>query len=166
MGVPPIRSAPMAGETPAPLSDRGYARCVLYLAVDLGGKRTGLAVGDDETGIATPLEVIEVASGDRGALVERIAKVVGEHRPGAIVVGLPLNMDDSEGPAAAEARAFGALLGERVGLPVHYQDERLTSVDADWSMGRTGLTHKQKKARRDAIAASVILGDFLRGLGG
>ena len=70
-------------------------------------------------------------------------------------------MDDTEGAPAKAARTVGAALGEAVGLPVHFQDERLTSADADWSMAQSGMTHKEKKALRDALAAAAILRDFL-----
>lgn len=134
-----------------------------YLGVDLGGKRTGLALGDQESGIASPLRVLEIgATADGGkALLAAICRVVEEHRPGAIVVGLPINMDDTEGPAAKQARAFGERLSEQSGLPVHLFDERLTSSDADWAMAGSGLTHGQKKSRRDALAAAAILRDFM-----
>lgn len=139
-----------------------------YLGIDLGEKRTGLALGDAQSGIVSPLKVLEIGAGADGgrALLEGVAKAALEHRPDAIVIGLPLNMDDgSEGPAAKRSREFGRRLGERVAAPVHYYDERLTSSDADWAMAGSGLTHGQKKARRDALAAAAILRDYLSSLG-
>lgn len=130
-----------------------------YLAIDLGGKRTGLAVGSDVTGVVTPIGMIE-ASHDEGRL-SGILDATDEHGPDEFVLGLPLNMDDSEGPAAKQARLFAAALAERTGLPVHLWDERLTSQAADEQMSRSGLTHSQKKARRDALAAAALLRDFL-----
>jgi putative Holliday junction resolvase len=131
-----------------------------YLAIDLGEKRTGLAIGDDVTGIASPLDVIRTSSAEQ-RLVE-IAHAVDEQGPGALVVGAPLNMDGTKGPAAEKAQVFADELGERFGLPVYLYDERLTSVAADDQMAQTGLTHGQKKARRDALAAAVILDGFLK----
>lgn len=130
-----------------------------YLAIDLGGKRTGLAIGDDVTGIVTPLEV--VTAGDDAQRLAALARTIDAHGPDAVVVGLPLNMDGSEGPAAKAARGFGRAVGDRFGLDVHFHDERLTSAAADDAMARSGLTHGGKKARRDAVAAAVILRDFL-----
>ncbi|MBT7351496.1 MAG: Holliday junction resolvase RuvX, partial [Phycisphaerae bacterium] len=75
------------------------------LAVDLGDKRTGLATGDTETGSAFPIETLHIARGV--ALVQAVADAANEHGADAIVIGLPLNMDDSEGPRAAISRSFG-----------------------------------------------------------
>ena len=130
-----------------------------YLAVDLGDKRTGLAIGDDETRLASPLTVIEVARGEM--LIDAIADSIKEQAPDAIVLGLPLNMDGTEGPQAKLAREFGEQLQKRCGLEVNYHDERLTSFAADQQMAGTGRTHKQKKRLRDALAAAEILRDFL-----
>jgi len=140
-----------------------------YIGIDLGDKRTGIALGDSITRLATPVKVLEIASSERSgealldALLHEIGALVGK---GAceLVLGLPLNMDDSEGPRAKLSRTWGERIASRSGRVVHFQDERLSSVDADWQMAQSGLTHKQKKERRDAIAAAAILGDFLRGL--
>ncbi len=133
-----------------------------FLALDLGDKRTGLALGDDETRLASPYKLIEHPMAPGDALLSALVRVIEQERPDALVVGLPLNMDDgSEGPQAKKVRAFAERLARAAGLPVHLQDERLTSVDADAALAGTGLTHKQKKARRDALAAAAILRDFL-----
>ncbi|CAG1009414.1 Putative pre-16S rRNA nuclease [Phycisphaerales bacterium] len=141
-----------------------------YLAIDLGDKRTGLAAGDSTTRIVTPLEVIEVPLAARAgeALLDAIARMIVEQwgEPPAsgseLVVGLPLNMDETEGPRAKLVRTFGARIEARTGLKVHYQDERLSSAAADWLMARTGMTRGQKKAKRDALAAAAILADYLK----
>ena len=82
------------------------------------------------------------------------------------LVGLPLNMDGSEGPSAAKVRVFIDQLAEATKLTVHAFDERLTSAAADEQMAQSGLTHKQKKARRDALAAAAILRGFLESKSG
>lgn len=134
---------------------------MMYLAIDRGGKRTGLAVGDDVLCMASPVDVIHTASEEE--LLRQIDKAIIEHMPDQLVLGLPLNMDDSEGPAAKTARAFAELLTQRTGKVVHLVDERLSSYHADQLMSQTGLTHGQKKARRDALAAANILQAFLDG---
>lgn len=145
-----------------------------YIALDLGDKRTGVAVGDAITRLVTPVDVLQVPLGHSGgdSLLAAISAAADEHlgpalragrpgSPGEIVIGLPVNMDGTEGPRAKLVRAFAARIAERTGRPVRFQDERLTSAAADWAMARTGLTHKQKKERRDALAAAAILEDFL-----
>jgi putative Holliday junction resolvase len=141
-----------------------------YLAIDLGDKRTGLAVGDAVTGIVSPLRVVEVAITERGgeALLEALSATVAEQfspfAQAELVVGLPLNMDGSEGPRAKVVREFAARLAARLqpARVMHFQDERLSSADADWQMARSGKTHKEKKQIRDALAAATVLSDFLR----
>lgn len=133
-----------------------------YLAIDLGDKRTGLAVGDDEFGTVTPLPARHLPIDE--ALIDAILEIADAHGAEAIVLGLALNMDGTEGKRAKLTRSFAASLSERTSMALHMQDERLTSYAADQLMGQTGLTHKQKKARRDSLAAAVILSDFLNGL--
>lgn len=130
-----------------------------YLSIDLGGKRTGLAIGDDQSNIVSPLDVIVTANAEER--LRQIGRFIIEHEPDALVLGMPFNMDGSLGPAAKQAQALANTLAERFGLPVQAMDERLTSAAADEQMARSGLTHGQKKARRDALAAANILRDFL-----
>ncbi len=129
------------------------------LAIDLGDRRTGIAIGDDGTGIVTPLSVIGIPRGER--LLDAIAVTIAGHDPDAVVIGLPVNMDGTEGPRAKISRDFGAALATRCPLPIHYQDERLTSDAAERHLAGSGRTHKQKKAIRDALAAAEILHDFI-----
>ncbi len=133
-----------------------------YLCIDLGDKRTGLAVGDTVTRLVSPLEVLEVpvSRNNGGDLLAAVETAVAEQGARALVVGLPYNMDDSEGPRAKLVRAFADRIAAATGLPLHFQDERLTSVAADWTMARSGMTRGQKKARRDALAAAEILRDY------
>jgi putative holliday junction resolvase len=126
-----------------------------YLAIDCGQRRTGLAVGDDETRIATPLRVLEAAS--PWARLAAIARAAGDEQADALLLGLPLNMDGSEGGPAREARALAQQLEQATGLPVRLVDERLSSHEADARLAGRGLTRGKKKQRRDAVAAAVIL---------
>jgi len=130
-----------------------------YLAVDLGAKRTGLAAGDDVLRIVQPVEVLQVPRGP--ALMDALAKAVDRHGPDALVVGLPINMDGTEGAAAKDVREFGAALGARLGIAVHFHDERLSSFEADQRMAQSGRTHREKKELRDALAACAILEAYL-----
>ena len=130
-----------------------------YLAIDYGLKRTGLAVCDQAETLASPLEVIE---GSRDIAV-RIARAVKEHQAGAVVVGLPLNMDGSRGPQAKKTLELAAQLEKRLDVPVHLQDERLSSYAASEKLQHTQLSRKKKIRRLDAVAAAQILEDFLAG---
>ena len=130
------------------------------LGIDYGGKRIGLAIGDTESSIASPLAVVQVT----GSLSDQVGAVLSCARPyavGAFVLGLPLNMDDTEGPQARHARRFGDVLARHSGKPVHYFDERLSSVAADELLEQSGLSQKKRKTRQDRIAAQVILQGFL-----
>ena len=121
-----------------------------YLAIDLGAKRTGLAAGDDVLRIVQPVEVLMVSRGP--ALMDALAKAIDRHGPDALVIGLPINMDGTEGAAVTDAR---------VRLPVHFHDERLSSFEADQRMSQSGRTHREKKELRDALAACAILEAYL-----
>jgi putative Holliday junction resolvase len=132
---------------------------VRYLAIDIGAKRSGLAVGDSHSGIVTPVGVFEAEGVD--AILAGARRAVTQHEPDEIVLGLPLNMDGSEGPAATAMRRIASALERETGLRVHLQDERLTTFAADQAMARSGRTHGQKKKARDALAAAEILREFL-----
>lgn len=144
------------------------------VAIDLGDARTGIAVGDRITGIASPAGLVEVPIGREGGdalirgIVGQVRGLVGGDldRGGAeVVIGLPLNMDGTEGAQAKAVRVFAGRIAAALGWPLVLVDERQTSIEADERMARSGLTHKQKKMRRDAIAAAAILRVFLSGEG-
>ncbi len=130
-----------------------------YLAVDLGDKRTGLAVGDDELRMAQPVCVLEIHIGD--LLVDAIANAIQEHEIDELVFGLPLNMDGSPGQRVTITKEFAAKVVAATNMSIHFQDERLTSAAAEERLSGSGKTHKQKKKMRDALAAAEILHDFL-----
>src|SRR5450432_3242786 len=136
------------------------------LAIDLGARRVGLALSDAAGKIATPLTVLRVTSDMQ--TIEKIISIIEEEGVERIVVGLPLNMDDSVGPAARGAIAFGGALGNRSGKSMIYVDERLSSFQAeqdviDRKRGGEKITRKSRKQRLDALAAAVFLEAFLEG---
>jgi len=130
-----------------------------YLAIDLGDKRTGIAIGDDELRIPQPVCVLEAPIGPR--LIDEIKNTIRDQDAHAIVIGLPVNMDGSVGQRAELTKTFADQLREVLNVPIHFQDERLTSAAAEEHLHRSGKTHKQKKKIRDALAAAEILNDFL-----
>ena len=131
-----------------------------FLALDLGDRRTGLALGDSLTNIVSPIGTINVAKGP--ALLDALKKVLEENAPDEIVIGLPLNMDESEGAASKAVREFALQIAQLTNKPIHLHDERLTTFEADSRMAQSGRTHAEKKALRDSLAAAAILEDYLR----
>jgi putative Holliday junction resolvase len=129
------------------------------LGVDYGNVRIGLAISDPDRKIAFPLATRERGSREQDAAYFR--KVIAEESVGGIVLGLPVHLSGNEGQAAAAARAFGQWLGELTGLPLVYWDERFTTVEAESALWDAGLTHKQRKQRRDKVAAQMLLQAYL-----
>ncbi len=132
-----------------------------YLAIDFGFKRLGLAICDPSETIVSPLCQLQIDKNRIEPVFQQIASLVSENRVEALLVGLPLNMDDSEGPQAKASRKFAEQLAKKIALPVHLQDERLSSQAADEKLLDSGLTRKKRKNRRDMLAACDILQDFL-----
>ena len=129
------------------------------LGVDFGTVRHGLAVSDADRIIASPFDTYQRKDAKQDAAY--FAKLVREERIVGLVVGLPLHTGGEEGIKAKEARAFAAWLGEATGLPVEMWDERCTTAAAEDAMWDAGLSHKDRKARRDRVAAQIILQGFL-----
>jgi putative Holliday junction resolvase len=132
---------------------------VKILAVDLGKARTGLAICDENEVLASPAGVIPEWNRDR--LARRIAQEAESRAARMIVVGLPRNMDGSEGTSAQEARSFAESLRSLVPVPVVMQDERGTTVTAHNYLNDTNTRGRKRKAVIDAVAATIILQDYL-----
>ncbi|HUW20543.1 MAG TPA: Holliday junction resolvase RuvX [Sedimentisphaerales bacterium] len=128
-----------------------------YLAIDYGAKRIGLAICDPAETIASPLGVIE---GQRD-VIKQVADIVKKENVEAVVLGLPLNMDDSAGPQARLVFQFAGQLEKLLDIPVYFQDERLSSFGAEEKLAPAELTRKKKKKHLDAVAAAEILQAFL-----
>ena len=134
-----------------------------YLGIDVGRARIGVALADGLLRTARPLRVVE-RRGDVPDLAV-IAELASEFEVTQAVVGLPLNMDGTEGPSASFARRFAAKLGETLNVPVALQDERLSTFEAESRLRERGLNSKESRAHVDAEAAAVILQDWLDGSG-
>ena len=132
-----------------------------YLSIDYGLKRVGLAICDAGETIVSPLRLLKVDPSRPQRLIEQLERIITEHQVEAVVVGLPLNMDDSEGPQAKLTRRFVRQLCNAVDKPVRLQDERLSSEAADGMLAESGLSKKKRKEKRDMLAACEILKDFL-----
>jgi putative Holliday junction resolvase len=131
-----------------------------WLGIDHGEKRIGLAIGNTDDRIACPLGVIPA---DEKA-VSRILEFARDYDATSIVVGWPLNMDSTEGSQADEASNFAKSIAAAGDIDVRLWDERLSSFEADQSMDEN-MTRDKRRSRRDAVAASVFLEDFLNNNG-
>jgi putative Holliday junction resolvase len=130
-----------------------------YLGFDYGERHIGVAVGRRPTGLAEALTTVAVHR--QRPDWAHISRLIAEWRPDALVVGLPLNMDDSENDMTAAARRFGNRLQGRYNLPVHMVDERLTTRAATDILIAAGVPYRRRKARLDPLAARTILQAFL-----
>jgi putative Holliday junction resolvase len=131
-----------------------------YLGIDYGTKRIGLSLSNPEETIASPLTTLG-ASGRVADDVQAVLRVAREYEIEGLVVGLPLNMDGTEGKQAKITRRFGDELAKAMDEPVHFWDERLSSFAAKELLEPAELTRKKRKARLDRVAAQVILQSFL-----
>ncbi len=129
------------------------------MGVDYGDARTGIAISDLLCSIVGTTTVIHSRNDDR--TIASIRELIGQHGVGEIVVGLPKNMNGSEGPRAERCRAFAARLEEETGLPVKLWDERRTTVEAHHILSDHNYHGKKRKNTVDAVAASLILEGYL-----
>lgn len=130
-----------------------------YLAIDHGQKRTGLAISDASETLVTPHMVIQTTN--QQELLRKVLEVLGSEHIEAVVIGMPYNMDGTEGPRAKDVRDFSKILQQHTNIPVLFHDERLSSFEADSLALDLELTRKKKKKRVDALAAAAILRSFI-----
>ena len=130
-----------------------------YLGVDYGDKRTGLAECDISGLIAGGIGTI--SEGGMKKTAQRVAEEAEKRACKKIVIGLPKNMDGSEGPRADVIKAFGALLGELTSIPIDYYDERMTTMVAYRFLGETGTYGKKRKDTVDTLSAQIILQNYI-----
>jgi putative Holliday junction resolvase len=128
------------------------------VGLDLGERRIGVAAADDRMPVAVPVDTIEVD----GDAVGAVSRLIGEQQAEEVVIGLPLSMTGAMGPQAKRAMDVVEALRERLGVPIHTWDERLTTVQASRSLrsSRRGGRERTKGAR-DAIAAAILLQAYL-----
>ena len=133
---------------------------MIILAVDYGDVRTGVAVCDKKEILASPIGVITERHAEK--LAVKIAALAKERSAAEIALGLPNNMDGTEGFRAQAVREFAELLEKESGLPVTLRDERLTTVSAHGYLNATDTRGKKRKETVDAVSAVIILEDYLR----
>ena len=129
------------------------------LALDMGEKRIGLAVSDDEGLIAQPLDTHEYA-GDR-ELLRFLQSFISEHGVEKIVIGLPVHMSGEERSGAKRVRALAGVMSSELNIPVDLWDERLSTVEAERLLVGAGVSRKKRKKKIDNVAAALILQGYL-----
>ena len=132
---------------------------MVILSVDFGRARTGIAVCDRSEFLASPVTVIQEKYVP--ALVEKVAALAAEKKAERIVVGLPVNMNGTEGESARNARRFADDLHTASGIPVDLLDERCTTMEAHQFLNATNTRGKKRKAVVDAVSAVIILENYL-----
>ena len=132
---------------------------VRILGLDVGDRRIGVAISDRMGWTAQGLETIENTG--RNAVHAKLKKIVDEYKPGKIVIGLPLNMDGSEGNRAEMVKRFGQAMKSIYSGEIIYWDERLTTVSAHRAMIDGGVRRKKRKQKVDQVAAILILQSYL-----
>lgn len=136
------------------------------LAIDLGTRRVGLALSDEGGKFATPLDVLQITAPTQA--IDQILPILQREAVQKIVLGLPINMDDSLGPAAQATIQWAKLLRERSTVEIVFVDERLSSFEAEQGLNARRaagekLTRKRKKEQLDAVAAAGFLQAYLDG---
>ncbi len=128
-------------------------------ALDVGDARVGVAVSDELGITAQGIGVVKRVGGRRD--LEALAALLAPYAPARVVVGLPLNMNGSEGPQAAKVRAFAEQVGAHLGLPLEFWDERLSTVAAERALLEADVRRKRRREVVDQVAAALILQAWL-----
>ena len=129
-----------------------------WMAIDHGTKKLGIAFSDELEILASPFEVWPQ---EGPATLNKLARLAKEEGVQALVLGLPKHKDGEESETAAAARAFGEALAAQTKLPLRFMNEHLSSAEAERLLAQRGVKPKDRKAKLDAAAAAVILGDLL-----
>jgi putative holliday junction resolvase len=137
------------------LSELRLPRGTRLLGLDLGEKTIGLALSDTSLSVATPLQTLK--RGKFAADAQILGGLIAEHGIGGLVVGLPLNMDGSDGPSAQSARAFGRNFAARSELPIVFWDERLSTAAVTRTLLDADASRKRRADVVDRMAAAYIL---------
>jgi putative Holliday junction resolvase len=132
------------------------------MALDIGQKRTGVAICDELRMIASPFDTVE--SSNRAEWISQIKTIVEAEEIGSVLVGMPLNQHGEEGEDAKNIRKFIALLQERLALPVIEWDERFSTVQAERTLISAAMSRKKRKEVIDKVVAAILLQSYLDSL--
>ncbi|MGX7013009.1 Holliday junction resolvase RuvX [Vagococcus silagei] len=132
------------------------------MGLDVGSRTVGIAVSDPLGWTAQGIEIIKINEDEEEFGIDRVAELVAEYQVTEFVVGLPKNMNNTIGPRAEASMRYGDMLIERFNLPVQYQDERLTTVQAERMLIDEANTSRAKRKKViDKLAAVMILQNYL-----
>ncbi|WP_373044607.1 Holliday junction resolvase RuvX [Vulgatibacter sp.] len=132
---------------------------MVFLALDVGDKTIGVAASDELGWTAQPVRTIRRSNLAQD--LDELAGIVEERQPARFVIGLPINMDDTEGPRAAKTRRFAEHVAARFALPIVLWDERLSTWEAERMLREMNVDARKRKAVIDTVAAVVILKSYL-----
>ncbi|MBI2847450.1 MAG: Holliday junction resolvase RuvX [Chloroflexi bacterium] len=132
------------------------------LGLDIGDRRIGVAMSDPGGSLASPLGVITRKDDDSS--IEAIASLVSEHGVELVVLGMPHSLHGKEGPQAEKVKAYSLVLSQKLKTPVRVWDERFSTVEAERLLRESGIKAWERKSRRDAWAAALILQGYLDSL--
>ena len=131
-----------------------------YLGLDIGSKTLGIATSDNTGLIATSLKTIRHEE-NYDYLIEEVVKLVDELKIGAVVIGLPKNMNNTIGPKGILSQEFKEKLAKKISIPIYLQDERLTTKQATDILIKANTSRKNRKKVVDSLAATIILQSYL-----
>ena len=132
-----------------------------YIGLDLGTKTLGVAVSDKTETIASAITTLRFSENNPEEVLDDLTKIMDEYKVGAIVIGLPKNMNNSLGFAAERTKEFVKVLNNTYDIPVYEQDERLSSVSANNVLLQADVSRKKRKSKVDTVAATIILQNYL-----
>lgn len=132
-----------------------------YIGLDLGTKTLGVAVSDKTETIASAITTLRFSENNPEEVLDDLTKIMDEYKVGAIVIGLPKNMNNSLGFAVERTKEFVKVLNNTYDIPVYEQDERLSSVTANNVLLQADISRKKRKSKVDTVAATVILQNYL-----
>lgn len=133
-----------------------------YLGLDLGTKTLGIAISDKTNTLASPLKTLRFNDGDYESIIPKLIEIIKSNDITEIALGLPKNMNSSEGFAAERSKGFSELLEKHLDIPITFIDERLSSVEAHNILMNLGKNNQKRKKVVDEIAATIILENFLK----
>ncbi|WP_461219283.1 Holliday junction resolvase RuvX [Lapidilactobacillus salsurivasis] len=132
------------------------------MGLDVGSRTVGVAISDELGWTAQGVEIIQIDEANENFGMKRLKKLVADYQVTGFVLGLPKNMNNTSGPRVAKTKAYGDRLLHKFGLPVDYQDERLSTVQAERMLIEEGnVSRKKRKEVIDKLASVVILQNYL-----